>query len=220
MSNIKIISNSIVFLDDTFDKLKLPQQNQQIVVNNPFDELANVNYLKMLVKSTIGEDENFKYNPNKSNPQQKTDFDFGKLVFRHSPFPPKFSMEIKDDKNEQTKSIAEYIITNVEGLKDKIKAIGVNYAFFLPDDAKSVKDSLLKDSISSEFDGMSIALSSNIDDNTTLNLRVADAIIEDEKGFYCDANFHNNINEDNDSIDDIIKKDFLDIARKKINKIF
>jgi hypothetical protein len=220
MSNTKIISNSIVFIDDTFDKIKLPQQNQQFVINNPFDELANANFLKMLVKNVLGEEGNFKYDISKSNPTQKTAFNFGDLNFGHSPFPPKFSIEIKDDRNDKTRSIATYILDNVENLGDKIKAVGVNYAFFLPDDKKSVKDSLLKDSISSEFDGMSIALSSNIDDNTTLNLRVADAIIEGEKGFYCDANFNNNINEDSGSIEEIIKKDFLEIARKKINKIF
>jgi hypothetical protein len=220
MSDTKIISNSIVFIDDTFSKLKLPQQNQQIIIDNPFDELANANFLKMLVKSVLNDEENFKYDITKSNPTQKTAFNFGNLNFGHSSFPPKFSIEIKDDKNDKTKSIATYILDNVENLKDKIKAVGVNYAFFLPDEKKSVKDSLLKDNISSEFDGMSIALSNNIDDNTTLNLRVADAVIEGEKGFYCDANFNNNINEDSDNIEDIIKKDFLEIARKKINKIF
>ena len=210
MSNAKLISRAFVLVS---------QPNIQFqATQNPFQELASAGLLKRVVKEVMGNSLGCKITEMLlTNPMTKS-FDFDNvLIFTYDVFPPRFSIQLNTDseKTEILQKIFQEIVD--ENVKQKIGAIGVNFELFTPNEDNKVKDILLNNNAKKDLKALSISFSYVID-GCNINLQVADAVIDGINGLYLNANFHNEIL-DLEQIEEVISKNFLDIARGKIKEL-
>lgn len=222
MKEYNVISQSVALLDNVYSNLKL-EQNQQITVQvqNPFEQIVSSSLALKGIFSNIIKNFNVIEKQN-SNLMHKefliTNGNNYNIIYDF--FPPRIELKC------ETKMTANQVIPIIQKIIDfasiesKIGQIGINYEIFIKEDSFTIKDLLLKDKISKEFTGLSATPVFQIDENTVLNLTLAGAVnTEDEKGIYIQANFHNIVT-NNNTINQIFNKDFLTIAKKKIDIIF
>lgn len=213
MNSFDVISHSVVILDNKFNNIDLTKSKLQIPIkiDNPFEQLTN----KLVLKSQIAEQVTELPNSDKVHREFLCN---NNIIVKYDFFPPRLEIKhnTKEEKDE-VKNIANKLIKFAD-INDSIGALGINYELFIANDKVNVITSLLKDSIAKEFDSISATLVFNINDNRTLNLRIADANIDGKKGIYFHANFHNNITDEN-KISNIFKEDLLTLAKEKIETI-
>lgn len=216
MSKAKIVSKSIVFVDNEL-KGVVPKATSEIIKikQSPFSELASLYLLQEIVKKEGVRTKN------SSEISQEFIFD-DEFIFTHQTFPPKFVILQKTtDKNpELLKEISMKLFSFV---KDYVGAIGVNYELFIDknkDKPIVLRDKICNSNIKNEFESMSVNFVVNIDNLTKLNLKIADATLDDKEIIHISANFHNLITTTN-SANDILNKNFIDdVLQKKIDAIF
>ena len=214
MKDLEIKSHSIVIIDNTFNNFNNFDfsKNIPLQIKNPFEQIAS----PLALKGSLGM--NVVELPN-SDKVHKEFMCGGEIKIEYDFFPPKLQIKYStNESNNKVQEIAQKLIDFAD-IGKSIGAIGVNYELFIENDKINVKDHLLKKEFKDEFSSLSATLVLKINDNTTLSLRVADAKIENKQGIYFMANFHNNINKDN-NIDNIFKKDFLKISKDKIEAVF
>ena len=189
------------------------EMNKPIVVINHFKEIAS----QLALKGALGEN----IVETQINNDMSKEFLLGNnIVIRYEFFPPKFSVSHKTSEDSKKAEQLMGKIINFASISDKIGSIGINYELFIKNnDTINLKDFLLKDNVAKEFSSLSTTLVLEIDSTLTLNIRIANAEINNENGICFDINFNNKIS-DSGSIETILHKDFLSIAKDKINTIF
>lgn len=206
MKKAKLIGRSIVLLDNIYSNLSLNKFQEILIdVKNPFELLANNLVLKSIFGKNVIEGKN-------SNPSHK-EFGCDGISFIYDFFPPRIMIKAEE---KDILDITNKIISFAD-INDKIGKIGMNYEFFLEQDLK-IKDFLLQDKFSKEFSTLSTTLILKIDENISLNLKIAEATLNTQDGIYFEANFNNIVNQDNDILT-ILNKDFLSLATSKIESV-
>ncbi len=212
MSDLKLTSQSIVLVEEKFQgKMPIGQFSGQ--VTNPFNNLANSQFLTALMKIVFGKKIIFSSPIKDENTPQRI-FNFENNVqFIYDSFPPKFIAKYNTDAYniDTIKKIFKEIIDD-ETTKSSIYAVGVNFEFFDSEDnidtknllADKTKDGVLSTNISLQYNDMQIT--------------IADAVKDGVDGIYFNVNYHN-IVEDCDNIIDIINKNLITQAVEKIESI-
>ena len=219
MHNAKVISQSVVLVDPAYKGL-FPQQmpTQPIQFQNIFTPLAN----ELLLKTVMNGVDGFRA-PTQQNQgiQMVQDFIFGDFIFSYNVFPPKFIIKHNSNEKEadKIKEISKKIVA-LGNLGNSLGAVGFNYEMSIDnEDNKTIlKNALSNPSIVSEFDDVNATLAYK-EGEMTLNLTIADAIINGKKVIFIGANFHNDISATN-RFENIIEKNFRGIVDKKLNAIF
>lgn len=215
MSKAEMISRSIVFIDNVFSNIKFePNKPIQLQIKNPFDVVANPLFLKSRVNTNVVE------KPNSDQMHRELSWNEDAFNMIYDLLPPR--LEIKHISTVNDNRIIEISkdIISFAGLENSIGKIGINYEMFLEDNRINLKDYLLKENIAKGFTSLSATPVFQIDENTVLNLTVASSVNNSGKnGIYFQVNFDNKV-ATNNSVSNILEKDFLEIANEKIKLIF
>jgi hypothetical protein len=219
MHKAKVISQSVVLVNPTYKGL-FPQQipMQPIQFENIFTPLAN----ELLLKTVMNGVDGFRVPTQPAQGiQMAQDFVFGDFSFSFNVFPPKFTIKYNSAEKEATKikEIAKKIVT-LGNLGNSLGAVGFNYEMSIDNEENktNLKNALSNPSIVNEFDDVNATLAYK-EGEMTLNLTIADAIINGKKVIFIGANFHNDISATN-RFESIMEKDFRGIVDKKLNAIF
>lgn len=212
MQNAKIISISCVLVNNNFN-------NGVNIINNntshiPFQNINNFYFLK----SVIGKDG---IDIPSANPIIK-DYIFDDISFKFELIPPKITIKhITGDKNIKTiNNIIDKLLKNCD-IENISTGVGLNYELYIPNKEHNIilKDKISRSDIAGEFSKIQVVYEYEISQNTKLILTIADGIINGEDSIYIFANFHNDITQTS-KIKDIVKNEYYDILKRKIDIIF
>lgn len=213
MSDARMISHSIVIVDDT--KIVLNTANP--IGNNPFADLSSKITFINIMEKIDGE----RNQPIIEESPVERSFIFNDIVFKNSSLPPRVIIQQNSSElSDKLPRIFKEILRELPEIKGKIAAVGINFEFFIEkEDNGDVKAKIFQSHMIDRLESMTTTLVYN-EDGSKLNLTIADANYEGKKGIYFKANFHNKIANGNE-FQEIIKKEkgFFDRANKKIEEL-
>lgn len=129
----------------------------------------------------------------------------------------------KRERDEDFLKKTSLLIKNAN-ICDKIGRIGFNFAFF-SNELEKIKNKILKDDFSKNYNGFSITFSQEINNYCKLTLRLAEGIKRNpqenttQKGMIVDANFDQVINQEN-TTDKAFAKNYSELVKSYIKNIF
>ncbi len=218
MNNYRYISQSITLVDNVFEGMPQTKPMTLTQESNPFQEFCTPKNLKIIT------DTEFAKLPNSDIMHREFISKEGDVSIIFEMFPPilifrKQENMVSDISSpEKIKSIVLKIIEKTE-IQEQLGKIWFKYEIFIPDKDIKLNEILLPENLKNTVSRVSSTLIFTIDDYTELNLRISDVIIGSDKGIYLDANFSNKIDNTNNPLDAIFKKDFITIIRKKIEAL-
>lgn len=210
MQNAKIINYSVAFVDNIYNGI---QGNADIVnYKSPFSDIN-----ALVLKGALGLQFVETSAPKDMNKQWQN----GNFVITNQFFPPKFIImqnNLANNNNETTEMVKKII--DFANLLPQIGQIGVNFSLIIEKDI-IVKNVVLKPKIADEFSGISFTLEKEMNELQKLNLQIAGAknIETNQSAVFVQANFDNKITSEN-TIDKILKQDYLEILGQKVNAVF
>lgn len=210
MQNAKIINYSVAFVDNIYNGIK---GNADIVnYKSPFSDIN-----ALVLKGALGLQFVETLAPKDMNKQWQN----GNFIITNQFFPPKFIImqnNLINNNNETTEMVKKII--DFANLLPQIGQIGVNFSLIIEKDI-IVKNVVLKSKIADEFSGISFTLEKEMNELQKLNLQIAGAKNNEtnKNAIFINANFNNKITSEN-TIDKILKQDYLDILGQKVNAVF
>lgn len=209
-----MISHSIVLVDDT----KIVPNQAMPIKNNPFGDLSSKIALSSIMEKVFEK----KQEPKIDNTSFEPSFIFDDIVFQSSSLPPRILVQQNSSElSDKLPKIFKEILKELPEIESEVAAVGINFELFISkDEDANVKTKIFQDKINVGLESASTTLVYKINDNCKLNLTIADANYQEQKGIYFKANFHNKVNDDN-SLKDVLKKvsDFFKTANDKLEEL-